>query len=70
MSQQEPEQQPEKKEYPGGIQRWEYLRTLAAGAAESGATTSERIALEVAVELAGLNYILDGIRYSARSRAQ
>jgi hypothetical protein len=54
----------EKKEYPGGIERWKNLREAAAEAKNSNPDHS--VVLEVAAELAGLAYILDGIRYNAR----
>lgn len=64
------------KLYPGSIDRYRALRTLRAStpvyesdeAKEQGETNSNYVLLTIAEELAGLAYILDGIRYSARNK--
>lgn len=72
MAEQHPE---EPKIYPGNLDRYRTLRArreqVEAAAAEAGSTggtsaSSEIAALSIAEELAGLAYILDGIRYAAR----
>jgi hypothetical protein len=64
------------KIYPGSVDRYRELRAAreqtqaSFGQLEgslSGEAQSVLTALSVAEELAGLAYILDGIRYSARS---
>jgi hypothetical protein len=70
MSEQHEEQaKSEEKVYPGNLARYVELRNrrlvledtgLGAGSAEGYAAAC------IAEELAGLSYILDGIRYSAR----
>lgn len=64
----------DQKIYPGNLERYRDLRKLREEA-EVGVSGDEGIqptppqeyaALCIAEELAGLSYILDGIRYSAR----
>ncbi len=64
------------KIYPGSVERYRELRQQReqqqAQSAQlegqvDGETQNRLTALSVAEELAGLAYILDGIRYSARS---
>lgn len=61
-------EQENKKVYPGGLDRYVELRTkrIEAEHAETQLDPNYLIALTVAEELAGLNYLIDGIRYSAR----
>lgn len=60
----------EAKIYPGSIDRYRELRRLREQFEEGGSEGGERhplfAAAVIAEELAGLAYILDGIRYSAR----
>lgn len=63
----------EKKVYPGNLDRYNQLRELRLAAessdTEDGPTMTEQlVALSIAEELAGLAYILDGIRYAARKK--
>jgi len=53
----------EAKVYPGNLERWKSLRAAAEAQPEN---SFEKHAANVAAELAGLAYILDGIRYAAR----
>lgn len=61
---------PQEKQYPGGLERWATLRNIQNELPLDEMTPSERAVAqgiyEVAAELAGLCYILDGIRYATR----
>jgi len=58
------------KVYPGGLDRWKFLREAeqnVSNDAEVGENAPIVAALyAVAAELAGMNYIADGIRYALR----
>lgn len=64
------------KIYPGNIDRYRGLRNLRAATPiygsdkdkENGVVNPQHVGLCIAEELAGLAYILDGIRYSARNK--
>lgn len=58
------------KVYPGSIDSFRELRQLREGLAEptTGEEMRDLLAAHIAENLAGLAYILDGIRYSARSK--
>jgi hypothetical protein len=59
----------EDKIYPGSIEHYRMLREVrerTAPAAEGDTPTELFLAAVIAENLAGLAYILDGIRYSAR----
>jgi len=58
----------DEKVYPGSLSRYQTLRALREETEES-LPMNERVALVIAEELAGLAYILDGIRYSARKQS-
>lgn len=62
------------KNYPGGLSAYTRLREMreaAQGDYEKGTITGDLptvAALAIAEELAGLSYILDGIRYQTRGK--
>jgi hypothetical protein len=60
----------EEKVYPGSLSRYQELREArqAAEASEDQTESERAVVLGVMEELAGLSYILDGIRYSARRK--
>ncbi len=67
--------QDETKIYPGSIERYRELRKLreflgqdGEGNDGKGSDSQAYLAATIAEEMAGLSYILDGIRYSARSK--
>jgi len=60
------EQETQGKEYPGQLADYAELRGLRKEAQANNDPSTP--ALMVAEQLAGLAYILDGIRYSARRR--
>jgi len=65
--------QDDTKVYPGSIDRYRELRKMREflandEAREGGADPQAVLAATIAEELAGLAYILDGIRYSARAK--
>lgn len=53
----------DKKVYPGQLARYTELRELRAAAEKN---SPEELYLTIAEELAGLSYIMDGIRYNTR----
>jgi len=57
----------ETKVYPGSIERYRFLREKRQ-AAETDPKGNDTLvaALSIAEEIAGLTYVLDGIRYAAR----
>lgn len=71
MSEQNNEQEPEvKKVYPGQLEDFLALREARQQAQQhDDVDTAHVIGLAIAEQLAGLNYILDGIRYSARNKS-
>ena len=56
------------KQYPGSLTRYRHLRKTRENAEKTAMGPSELAALTIAEELAGLAYLLDGIRYSARQK--
>ena len=59
--------QKEQKVYPGNLSRYSELRKAREEAERQGMSVAGEYVL--AEELAGLAYILDGIRYAARQNA-
>lgn len=56
----------EQKIYPGSVERYRALREARLEAETKDETPELTVARQIAEELAGLAYILDGIRYAAR----